>query len=69
MRERFFVKTEYVAGGLERVEKVEPDPLNLSVNAVVGKHNQIGTMLACLGRHFSHYRSLKERRYGETAIP
>jgi len=31
----FLIK--YVAGGLERVEKVKPDPWNLSVNTVVGK--------------------------------
>lgn len=30
-----------IAGELIRVEKVEPDPLNLSVNTVVGKQNQI----------------------------
>jgi len=28
---------EKIAGGLVRVEKVKPDPLNLSVNTVVGK--------------------------------
>jgi len=33
----FLKKPAYVAGGLERVEKVEPDPWNLSVNTVVGK--------------------------------
>jgi hypothetical protein len=28
----------YDAGGLERVEKVKPDPWNLTVNTGVGKH-------------------------------
>lgn len=32
-------QTEYIAGGLLGVEKVKPDPLNLSVNTVVGKQS------------------------------
>ena len=37
-------KTEYVAGGLLRVEKVKPDPLNLLVNTDVGKQINIVMM-------------------------
>ena len=42
VNKRYTIKdhqTEYIAGGLLGVEKVKPDPLNLSVNTVVGKQS------------------------------
>ena len=44
--EHFLLKTGYIAGGLLRVEKVKPDPLNLLVNTDEGKQKLIKD--ACL---------------------